>query len=586
MSIVVNGSGTITGISTGGLPDGSVDVDTLAANSVTAAKIVDGTIVDAEVTSLAATKLTGTIADARFPATLPAISGAALTSLPNDITHNFVASGAIANGKPVILKTDGEVEVVAESNSNSSVNESIPAGSSAVVATYNSGSQGNTDSDFDPNTPNKFVIIYSDDGNGYKGTAAVGTVSGTSISWGTSVVFRSASTGQSAIKFDPNNANKFVIAYDDNTNNSRGMAIVGTVSGTTISFGSPVAFIAAGDNGIREVALSFDPNTANKFVIIYKDGNTGDYGNAVVGTLSGTTPSFGSPAVFNSAGTIMLDVEYDLNTANKCMIVYRDYGNSHRGTAIIGTVSGTAISFGSEVAYTTGEANYNSIAPDPNNANKYVISYSDNGNSNYSTSLVATVSGTTPSFGTPVVSVARNTTWYQDNAFDPNTANKFVVVNQGNTGSNFNGGVVVVGTVSGTSISFGSENAWGSTNSQLTSVHFDSAPANAGKFVITYMDNANSNRATGIVGQIAATAVTTTTNLTTTNFIGTSTAAYADDATATILLKGGVSTNQSSLTIGSDYYIQGDGTLATSADTVSVKLGKAISATTVLLAGE
>ena len=34
MSIVVNGSGTITGISTGGLPDGSVDVDTLAANSV------------------------------------------------------------------------------------------------------------------------------------------------------------------------------------------------------------------------------------------------------------------------------------------------------------------------------------------------------------------------------------------------------------------------------------------------------------------------------------------------------------------------------------------------------------------------
>ena len=68
MSIVVNGSGTITGISTGGLPDGSVDVDTLAANSVTAAKIVDGTIVDAEVTSLAASKLTGTIADARFPA--------------------------------------------------------------------------------------------------------------------------------------------------------------------------------------------------------------------------------------------------------------------------------------------------------------------------------------------------------------------------------------------------------------------------------------------------------------------------------------------------------------------------------------
>ena len=100
MSIVVNGSGTITGISTGGLPDGSVDVDTLAANSVTAAKIVDGTIVDAEVTSLAATKLTGTIADARFPATLPAASAANLTAIPAaNITGTLpVISGANLTG--------------------------------------------------------------------------------------------------------------------------------------------------------------------------------------------------------------------------------------------------------------------------------------------------------------------------------------------------------------------------------------------------------------------------------------------------------------------------------------------------------
>ena len=86
MSIVVNGSGTITGISTGGLPDGSVDVDTLAANSVTAAKIVDGTIVDAEVTSLAASKLTGA---------LPAISGASLTNLPADATKLSLTGGTM-----------------------------------------------------------------------------------------------------------------------------------------------------------------------------------------------------------------------------------------------------------------------------------------------------------------------------------------------------------------------------------------------------------------------------------------------------------------------------------------------------------
>jgi len=76
------------------------------------------------------------------------------------------------------------------------------------------------------------------------------------------------------------------------------------------------------------------------------------------------------------------------------------------------------------------------------------------------------------------------------------------------------------------------------------------------------------------------------TNLTADNFLGTSTEAYADTDTATILLQGGISTNQSGLTIGSDYYVQEDGTLATTADTISVKLGKALSATTVLLSGE
>ena len=39
MPITVNGSGTITGVSVGGLPDGIVDTDMLAADAVTSAKI-------------------------------------------------------------------------------------------------------------------------------------------------------------------------------------------------------------------------------------------------------------------------------------------------------------------------------------------------------------------------------------------------------------------------------------------------------------------------------------------------------------------------------------------------------------------
>ena len=39
MPVTINGDGSITGLSVGGLPDGSVDADTLASSAVTTAKI-------------------------------------------------------------------------------------------------------------------------------------------------------------------------------------------------------------------------------------------------------------------------------------------------------------------------------------------------------------------------------------------------------------------------------------------------------------------------------------------------------------------------------------------------------------------
>ena len=41
MAITINGNGTLTGVSVGGLPDGIVDTDMLAANAVTDAKRAD-----------------------------------------------------------------------------------------------------------------------------------------------------------------------------------------------------------------------------------------------------------------------------------------------------------------------------------------------------------------------------------------------------------------------------------------------------------------------------------------------------------------------------------------------------------------
>jgi len=49
--IVINGSGSISGVSTGGLPDGIVDADMLATSAVTSAKILDATIASGDLAS-------------------------------------------------------------------------------------------------------------------------------------------------------------------------------------------------------------------------------------------------------------------------------------------------------------------------------------------------------------------------------------------------------------------------------------------------------------------------------------------------------------------------------------------------------
>ena len=54
MAIVINGSGTVTGISVGGLPDGIVDSGTLATNSVDSAELIDGAVDDVHLASASA----------------------------------------------------------------------------------------------------------------------------------------------------------------------------------------------------------------------------------------------------------------------------------------------------------------------------------------------------------------------------------------------------------------------------------------------------------------------------------------------------------------------------------------------------
>ena len=84
----------------------------------------------------------------------------------------------------------------------------------------------------------------------------------------------------------------------------------------------------------------------------------------------------------------------------------------------------------------------------------------------------------------------------------------------------------------------------------------------------------------GVVYQQAA----TLTNLTAAKFLGVSDAAISSAASGNVTIKGGIAaTGLSSLTPGSDYYAQGDGSISTTSTSPAVKIGKALSATAINL---
>ena len=459
---------------------------------------------------------------------------------------NFVASGVLPNGRAVALKSNGQVEAVAET--------AIPEDLSNTAVTFTSTPVYQCLVAYDPNTANKIVVAYADNGNSGYPTAAVGTVSGTTISFGSAVVAKSATTQQLAISFDPSNSGKFVFVYGYG-GNLDGASIVGTVSGTSISFGSEVVF-NAGTSDFNSVA--FDPNNAGKFVVVYQDGSNGSKGTSRAGTVSGTSISYGNEIVFNEYNSSYTSVAFDPNTAGQCVVVYKDANNSNYGTARVGRVNAASyISWEYEYVFNSGTTNYTSLSFDPKNATKFVVVYQDASNSQYGTARVGTISGVSLSYGAEVVFQTARCNHIKV-AFDPSQANTFAVVYT-DEGNNF-APTVIVGTVSGTSISFGSQVALVSSNCRMNEISFD--PNTAGKFVANYRDDGNSGRGTSNVGQVAASA----TNLTSTNFLGITDAAVASGASGSVTIKGGLKTELAGGTFavtvanpgaGNRYYING-----------------------------
>jgi hypothetical protein len=465
-----------------------------------------------------------------------------------------VASGTLPSGQPVIVNADGTVSVITGTSASQSVGTETKFQNNNI--TYLA-------SGFDSNS-NKVVLAYGNGNNSYYGTAVVGAVSGSSISFGTPVVYESVFAPHNSVSFDSAN-NKVIISYQGSS--SYGTSVVGTVSGTSISFGSPVVF---NSTTTGEIGSSFDPDEG-RVVLAYQDGNSGP-GKAIVGTVSGTSISFGSEVQFDSNDTYSHSLTYD-TTNNKMVLSYQDNGNTY-GTSVVGTVSGTSISFGSATVF-SASATYKVASCFDASQSKVVIFYRDGGDSNKGKAIVGSVSGTGISFGSAVVFASGGINNYLGASFDAN-ANKATVVYADSGNSNH--GTLISGEVSGTSITFGSETVFHSNTTTYMSSVYDSS---ANKVAISYIHDVSPNQyGASLVLQNAY----VDTNLTSENYIGISTGgAVADGGNANVGIIGSVSDEQSGLTSGQSYYVQTDGTVGTTPADPSVLAGTAISATKMLV---
>jgi hypothetical protein len=466
-------------------------------------------------------------------------------------SQDFTVTGTLANGDVVSLRSDGTVEKVATT-------------ASTVVGTpaeFESASTNYISATFDSNT-NTVVIAYSDAGNSNYGTAVVGTVSGTSITFGTPVVFESASTTYISAAFYGSTKNKVVIVYRDGGNFNKGTACYGTVSGTSISFGGAGAPIVFSSDEPTDISVSIFNST--QIVITYARGGGGmRAGFIVTGGIGGSNYlSFNTPIEFAPDHIYSISATFDSNR-NRLVVAYR-YLNSN-ANILVRTTSGGAL--GSGVTFPSAD-NISLIFD--SNSNKVVIAYTDRSN-NYGTALVGTVSGVTGdtiTLGTPVVFNSAVTSQIKAK-FDSNT-NRVVIAYR--DGGNNNYGTAVVGTVFEDTIGFGTPVVFESADTNYISATIDS---NTNKVVIAYQDNGNSSYGTAALLNVGNTNADT--------WMG-----IADGTSGTVKIMGGVAEGLTGLTTGAIYYVNYDGTLTATENAGPLtgtygKIGKALSSTKLLI---
>ena len=487
-------------------------------------------------------------------------SGANLTGIDAAPTIQATADGAIAAGDPVIVKSDGDVTKVVQTVA---VNNPPAAGSNARIYTDNMRRPAAC---YIPDG-NKVVAVAhnASSTNPLESFVANVTDAGVIGPWGSVDRFDTENIqAMPGLCYDTTN-DKVVVLYYATTSNKI-WSRVGTISGTNISWGSRVEVYGADSNNFRCQRLIFD-STNSKVIAFYRRGG-GNNPNARVGTVSGTSISWGTESAMNNVESDQMDMAYDPDTQRIIAISKAQSGSE--ASCHVGTVSGTDITWGANNPIDSGQPSYYpTVAYDTKN-NKVVVQYETN--SNVTKYKVGTVTGGSTntiswsSAGDVVTSDVNN----QEIFFDA-FSERLVSFYRDNSADVW----VKSGSLSGSTITWG--NPYKIEDDTVPNEYLCGVVLQNGIVALIAQNG------TGYFESDSAILGTASSNATTDNFIGFARDAAVNDATAKIDISGAVNASQSGLTAGEKYYVQKNGSLATTEDTPKVFAGTAISSSKLIV---
>ena len=476
----------------------------------------------------------------------------------------LTASGTVTAEKAAMIKSDGTVETV--------TGVSLSNGSTTQIRSITNGDSADQSASAFGN--GKFVVLYAVDNNLY---AKAATLSGTTFSFGSELHVTNDLAGNPYNTFDvcyDSNADKFVCVWSTTTSKAVGRVL--SVSGTTLSQGTKAdIYNNPSTYYVQETMCIFDPSV-NKVCAVYNIGSN-KLCQAKAGTVSGTSISWGGGQEVDDGSGNVNNVNLAYDSKNQNIYVVWRYSSSQGRISKITYNSSTG-----QYPRTKAVSVWLSSAPSgpigivaiPNTDKVYVNYISSNvgkmrlleGNSSgWSEYTEYTLGSGSGNFGKMTRSVGIDTvnerilTFNRDNG---GLAKMFKQISY-NTSTN------ALAIESTTTID--SNSGWN------VSFNLSQDTAN-NKLFLHWGYNTSDDIYQAIAYQLPSS------NLNADRFIGFAASTVTNGNSVAIKVASNTST-QSSLTPASKYFVQGTGTIATTAANPSVEAGIALSSTKLLIKG-